>query len=259
MGQTEFKIFLGSATFLIAIFITGVFLFVFQYRKRKILHEAEKELLNEKHQRELLATQLEIQTQTMQHIGREIHDNVGQKLTLASLYTQQLAFENKTLQVTDKIESVSAIINQSLTELRQLSKSLTDDGINEKTLCDLIKSECDKINNLQKCKIKFSSFEPCKNLSYQLKSILLRITQEFLQNSIKHSRCNNIFISLIRENNLLTLHLQDDGIGFDVENILSSGIGIANIKKRASLIDASCNLTSRPAAGTTLVIQKQIM
>ena len=58
-------------------------------------------MISEAHTKELLSTQIEMQTQTMQYIGREIHDNVGQKLTLASLYTQQLAYENKAPQIND--------------------------------------------------------------------------------------------------------------------------------------------------------------
>jgi signal transduction histidine kinase len=63
------------------------------YRKRKLEHAKEVEIMNEKFTQELLNAQLEVQQQTMQYIGREIHDNVGQKLTLAALYIQQLDAE----------------------------------------------------------------------------------------------------------------------------------------------------------------------
>ena len=107
------------------------------------------------HQKEILSAQIEIQNQTMQHIGREIHDNIGQKLTLASLYTQQLAYENKAPQINENIENISAIINQSLSELRALSKSLTDDSISNSTIVELLQNECKIINELKR-----SSYSP---------------------------------------------------------------------------------------------------
>ncbi|WP_326384744.1 sensor histidine kinase [Flavobacterium sp. SUN052] len=209
---------------------------------------------HEEHQKELLSTQIEIQNQTMQHIGREIHDNIGQKLTLASLYTQQLAFENKAPQINESIENISAIINQSLSELRELSKSLTDDTINDSTIVELLKRESDKINDLKKCKVSFDFNDDKLELNYQMKSVLLRISQEFMQNSIKHSKCKNIKIDLDKFENKLKLTLADDGVGFDISTISSKGIGLSNMKKRTEIIGGNYKLESVAKKGTHLTI-----
>ena len=102
-------------------FIGAIILFIRQYRIKKRTHLKELETIDVLHKKELLKTQMEIQSQTMKYIGREIHDNIGQKLTLSSLYLQQLVFENKTEQITDNINNINDIINESLTELRHLS------------------------------------------------------------------------------------------------------------------------------------------
>lgn len=254
MEQTEIISFIIFGNIILLIFITGIIVFIIQYRKRKTAHENEKNMITEKHTKELLSTQLEIQQQTMQHIGREIHDNVGQKLTLASLYTQQLAYENKAPLITDKIETISNIINQSLAELRQLSKSLTDDTINEHDIVELLQIECDKVNDLKKCTVVFSSNQNNINLTYQTKSIALRIVQEFLQNSIKYADCKSIIVNLSATSTTLQLYLQDDGKGFEVTNVNQKGIGLSNMKKRTALIGGTYNLQSKIAAGTQLNI-----
>lgn len=94
MGEREITIFIVIANVILLVFISGIIIFIAQYRKRRILHETEKEIISKTHQEELLSRQVEIQTQTMRDIGREIHDNVGQKLTLASIYSNQLSHEN---------------------------------------------------------------------------------------------------------------------------------------------------------------------
>ena len=255
MQQTEIIIFVIIANILLLVFIVGIILFIIQYRKRKVESENEKKQLNEIHKEEILNTQLEIQTQTMQHIGREIHDSVGQKLTLASLYTQQLAYENKAPQITDKIENISGIINDSLQELRLLSKSLTDDSIAENDLITLLKKECDKINGLQKAEVHFENVAASINLSYQSKSIVLRVVQEFLQNCIKHADCKNIFIAITKNENSFTLQLQDDGKGFDKNNVKQNGIGLSNMEKRIALIGGKFLLESIIQKGTTLTLE----
>lgn len=254
MQQTEIIIFIIIANILLIFFIVGIILFILQYKKRKVAFEKEKTMITETHAKEILSTQLEMQTLTMQHIGREIHDNVGQKLTLASLLTQQLAYENKAPHINDKIENIGGIINDSLAELRQLSKSLTDDKINSHNIIQLLQLECETVNELKKCAVEFRSSQNNISASYQTKSILLRIVQEFLQNSIKHAKCNTIKVSIEKDTKTLVLILEDDGIGFDSNSISTNGIGLNNIKKRAEIIGAKLSLVSNKEKGTRLTI-----
>ena len=254
MGKTEILIPIILFNLFFILFIIGIVIFIRQYKLKKKEHNIMLQSQYEEHQKELLSNQIEIQKQTMQDIGREIHDNIGQKLTLASLYSQQLAYENKAPHINEKIDGISEIINQSLTELRALSKSLTDDTINSRDTIDLIQHEVDKINELKKCVVSFSFNEKNIKLNYQIKSVLYRIIQEFIQNSLKHSKCKNITINLEKINNSLKLVLHDDGIGFDINSVSRKGIGLVNMKKRAEIIHADFNLESSTDNGTQLTI-----
>lgn len=255
MGKTEIIVTIILFNLFFVLFIVGIIAFIKQYKAKKKEHEVNLINKEREHQRELLATQLEIQTQTMQYIGREIHDNIGQKLTLASLYTQQLAYENKAPQVNESIENISAIINDSLSELRQLSKSLTDDSIEKSTIRELLEKECQKIQDLKKCNVFFICNATVNIVSYQSKSILLRITQEFIQNSIKHAKCDTITVTLEKNENEYVLVLLDDGKGFNIHETKSNGIGLLNMKKRAEMIGGKYYLESNPTTGTKLTIE----
>ncbi len=237
------------------VFIGAIIIFVRQYRIKKKAHLSEIHDIDEVHKKDLLETEMEIQTQTMKHIGREIHDNIGQKLTLASLYTQQLAFENKAPQINENIENIGEIINQSLTELRQLSKSLTDNTIESSSISTLIENECKSVNDLKKSKVKFVNDRNIDIGSYAIKSILFRITQEFLQNSIKHSKCENIEVALSKNPSHLQLILKDDGKGFNFKALKSKGIGLKNIEKRTEMIGGNFKLESKEKLGTKLTIK----
>lgn len=255
MGETELLITLILFNLFFLLFIVAVMIYIRKYKQRKKEYLNEIEVKNEIHKRELLATQLEIQQATMQQIGRELHDNIGQKLTLVSLYTQQLLYENKVPEVSERIDQVSQIINQSLQDLRSLSKTLTDDNINQKEIVTLIQEEADNTNAFKRCHVDFKHNFQHLDLGFVHKNVLLRITQEFIQNSIKHSRCSNIFISLnTSKESLWELNIKDDGIGFDQSNITSTGIGLTNMKNRAEIIGAEFSLESQKDKGTTLNI-----
>ncbi|WP_312075323.1 ATP-binding protein [Chryseobacterium sp.] len=260
MGKTELLITVVLFNIFFLGFIVAIMVYIRKYKQRKKEYLVEIQMKNEIHQKEILATQLEIQESTMKQIGRELHDNIGQKLTLVSLYTQQLLHENKVPDVTDRIEQVSQIINHSIEDLRSLSKTLTDNKIHHNGIVNLIQDEVDLANTLKKCNVSFINDYQEDDLTFEHKSVMLRIIQEFIQNSMKHSECKNINIKLHSdENTLWDLQVRDDGKGFNPSEIKSNGIGLTNMKNRAQIIGADFTLTSEKNVGTSLkiVLKKQ--
>lgn len=257
-GEREITIFIVIVNVILLIFISGIIIFIAQYRKRRILHETEKEIISKTYQEELLSKQVEIQTQTMRDIGREIHDNVGQKLTLASIYSNQLSHDHENPAQNQKIEQISKLLNESLQDLRQLSKSLVQPQLAQSDLIVLLDEEAKQINQTG-VKLKIQTDLKTLDLDFEIKNSVFRLLQEFIQNSLKHSKCKNITIKITQkedfassENFLKTLiSIEDDGIGFD-QNIKKDGIGLSNMKRRANEIGANFDLKSELGKGTKL-------
>ena len=254
MDKTQLILVLLIFNLIFIVFACAVVIFIIEYRKKKKIHLQELEHNETIHKEDLLQTRVEIQSQTMKHIGREIHDNVGQKLTLSSLYLQQLLMDQRTSEVEENINNINEIINDSLQDLRQLSKSLTDDTLHQ-PITDLIEQECKKIQSLQKYQVHFEADSGIDIHSYQVKTVLLRITQEFLQNSIKHAQCKRIDVQLSKDENYIVLTLKDDGIGFKINTLKSSGIGLENMRKRTEMIQGIFILNSEIGKGTQLTLK----
>ncbi|MEX2232506.1 MAG: ATP-binding protein [Cyclobacteriaceae bacterium] len=219
------------------------------YRKRKLQHAQEISEINEKFSRELLEAELEVQRQTMQHIGREIHDHVGQQLTLAFLYMQQM--QPQEAKMADRIQSVITIIDESLADLRNLSRSLTNSTFIHGDLDQLIDIECAKVRSARQCEVNFRASTSPIESSADLKSYVVRILQEFLQNSMKHSQCKEIAVELSGDEKGIVLNAMDDGKGF-METDEQAGIGLANMRKRAAIIGADLSIESSYQRGTRL-------
>src|SRR5690606_16446405 len=105
---------------------------------------------------------------------------------------------NKALNISHKIENIGEIINQSLSELRLLSKSLTNQRVDSNPISSLLKQEFAKIEELKKYKTSLNINVKGYVLPYQTKSVILAVVQEFTQNSIKHSGCKMITAGLIK-------------------------------------------------------------
>jgi signal transduction histidine kinase len=233
------------------VFISGIIAFVFQYHKRRLVFDREKLIMSEQHKQDLLNTKLEIQLQTMQDIGREIHDNVGQKLTLASIYAHQYAFENKLAPGFDRIANIGSIIDEALQELRVLSKNLTNNNADIAELKDLVQNECKRVNALNLCQVTLRFIDANFKISTTIKNFILRIIQEFLQNSLKHANCQNIYLDFDFRESGLYVQAKDDGVGFDKnlrKDLKSEGIGLM----RAELIGADFSINSILNRGTEL-------
>ena len=255
MGGTELKIFLVLANIMLLVFIGGIIVFVFQYHKRKLVHEKEKAVINEQHLQELLNTKLDIQHQTMQDIGMEIHDSIGQHLTLASIYAHQVAYENQLPLQSGRVSEIGRIIDEALADLRSLSKNLTNQSAEITELHTLVQNECNRVNALDLCRISCSFDEQSFRISTTVKNFILRIIQEFLQNSLKHANCRNVTVAFTHTVQGLEIKIGDDGKGFSIGAYAGNkpnGIGIANMKKRAELIGADFFFDSVPGAGTVL-------
>lgn len=253
MDESKIKIIITITFLIVLALVTGVFVYIYQYRKRKILHEKEKVEIDKQHKVDLLNTQLQSQQQTMQHIGTEIHDNVGQKLTLASLYTKQ--FSSKSMEEMEmKMASVGNIIDESLTELRQLSKTLTNPELANASLESLLNGEAKRINVSGICHVSINNSGADIVLPQADKNILFRLLQEFVQNSLKHSGCRRISIALEKMKEKLFITATDDGKGFDT-SVISTGIGLQNMKRRAEQLNAIYQLNSEAGKGTSLTLE----
>jgi signal transduction histidine kinase len=256
MRKEEITIFLIIVPLVILLFFTAAIIVILQLRKKKLQHILEKKTLEENHAQQLLSAQFESQQWAMQFIGREIHDSVGQKLTLASLYNKQLA-GIVSLNVNDRMNAIGGIIDESLTELRQLSKTLTNPELINANLLSLLQEEAYRINVLGICTITITHSEIPFELTSEKKYTLFRLLQEFMQNSLKHAHCKKITIDLQTSENTLYIKATDDGNGFNMAET-SNGIGLQNMKTRAAQLMGQYQLTSKQGEGTmlTLVIQK---
>jgi signal transduction histidine kinase len=242
---------IGTSMVVLLLFLLTVLAVMIIYRKRKLEHAEEIEEMNEKFSRELLQTQIEVQQQTMQYIG-EIHDNVGQKLTLAVLYVQQLTEEDAETQ--KRINSIAGIINESLADLRSLSKNLTDSNYRQIDLYHLISAEFSKVQATGFCQAEIHTNNLKIQASGAVKSFVLRILQEFLQNSLKHSGCSKIKLDFDQQEQGLAIEASDNGKGFGIKDkdIYTKGIGLGNMKRRAEIIGADFTLESIPGEGTSM-------
>jgi len=251
----EYKVIAGVVIAVIVFLAAGFFIVTLvlfnNYRKKK--HSEEKQSMQFKFHQELLQTQLEIQEQTFQNISQEIHDNIGQTLSFIKLTINTIDINQRDI-AKDKLAESKTLLTKAIQELRDLSRMLNTDFINEIGLANAIERQ---LNILQKTGIYTTAIkvtgEPEK-YHLQRELVIFRVVQELLNNVVKHAEASCVTITINYQPQQLMITLIDDGKGFDTSKE-SDGIGINNMFNRIQLIQGSISIISKPEESTQAIIQ----
>ena len=232
--------------------VLAIYLLINVYKKKQA--DFKKSILEIKtsHENELLQTKLLIQEQTFQNISREIHDNVGQKLSFAKLQLNTINIpENK--HDAELLSDSINIITHSLDDLRDLSKSLNADYIQNNGLILALENQIFQLGKSGKYQMKLKVTGDSKFLDVDKELVLFRIVQEVLNNIVKHADATEITLNLHYSKADLILKISDNGIGFDMQDF-NEGQGLINIKKRTEQLKGFFNVESILSQGTFITI-----
>ncbi len=251
METTEIRTLVIALTGLFLLLGLFVLFFFSVYKKNQNKKEKQIDSLN----KELLQTQLEIQEQTLKTISQEIHDNIGQVLSLAKLNLNTIDLSKQT-ELEEKITDSKNLVSKAIQDLRDLSKSLNTDNIAAMGLLRALEYELDMIRKTGFKTVLDVSGEMVK-MEPQKELIIFRIVQETLNNIIKHALAKNINITAAYSADKLELRVQDDGQGVDLTPLNERrednfGQGIRNMHNRATMIGADFSMSSVLGKGTTV-------
>jgi signal transduction histidine kinase len=239
---------------MILLLLGFILIILFSYRKRQMNFALQLERVKANAEKELLKTQLEIQEQTFQYVSRDIHDNIGQFISLAKLQLNTLDFDQLNL-AKEKIGHSADLMTKALDDLRDLSRSLSSDLVRDNGLLAAVDLQIMHLRRLELVEVSFEVTGETRFLDDQKEIFILRIVQEAINNIIRHSAALKVNIQLTYGEGHLTLSLADNGKGFDTSIPWDSqSSGISNMTKRASLIGATFNIRSSPGAGTTVLL-----
>lgn len=247
-----------SSVFLLIVAV-GIILLVLVYQKKQLLYLQEKDQLKADFEKQILESKLEIQEQTFRNISQEIHDNIGQMLSLAKLTINTMEGQEPEI-LRGKIDSSKKLIGKAIEDLRNLSRNLNTEFITDLGLLIPIENELKLLGNASQVQIELLIEGNVYRLQHQQELIVFRIFQEGLQNIIKHSRATKIIVTLSYNPCNFVLKIADNGQGFDASlfssnNTSAGGIGLRNMRHRAKLISADLAIDSQPQEGTVVTIQ----
>jgi two-component system, NarL family, sensor kinase len=243
-------IIVGTITLLVSSGL--VFFILFFYRHKRLQHKSQLIAMEKKYAEEMLQATLEIQ----EHLSDEIHDNIGQILSLAKINVSSIV-DFTIPPPKDKIINTKLLIGKAIQDLRHLSHTLNTEYMAANGLQRSIEHQLEIIQKSGNISTELLVEGSSYDMGQQKELLLFRIVQEALNNVLKHANASKIIIQLMYYTELFTLIIRDNGKGFDsalINDQSHFGLGIKNMQKRAHLIKAQLTIDSAHEQGSTITI-----
>jgi signal transduction histidine kinase len=202
---------------------------------------------------------LQAQEQERRRLARELHDEVGQALTAIKLNLQALDTRLAGKHAESLSESL-AIVDTALTQIRSLSLDLRPAILDDLGLAAALRWYVDRQAQRGDITMEFSSELTGARPPLLLETTCFRVAQEALTNVLRHAKAQRVSIRILEREGELHLHIDDDGIGFDVEQARSraqggGSLGLLSMQERVVLAGGRLDITSAPCRGAAIHVR----
>jgi len=203
------------------------------------------------HQQVLLEGNLRGQEEERQRIASQLHDDVCSKLGVMHLTFHRLRrTEAANGQYTEMCDEINDLIGETLGITRRISHELVPPTLEGFGLVEAIEELCEQIRNTGAVDIRFEHDIARAELGgVNIELNLFRVVQELANNSLKHAEASFITVELLKDEDIIHLKYSDNGVGFNLENVQSKGLGLKNIYNRAKMVGATVQLSTAPEHG----------
>jgi signal transduction histidine kinase len=188
-------------------------------------------------------------------LARELHDETGQALTsiLLGLRTVEEAPDEAAMR--GAVAEVRELVRSTLQDVRKLAVELRPKALDDFGLVAALERLSESFRDQTGIRVAFESTLAPGRLPPEVETALYRIVQESLTNIVKHARADEVSIVVGRKGGLVTVVVEDDGVGFEPARTREDGLGLIGMRERVSLLGGRLAIESRPGAGTTFVAE----
>ncbi|MCM1300191.1 MAG: histidine kinase [Alistipes senegalensis] len=214
--------------------------------------------LNRQHQllnRRILTAVLRTEEKARSHFSKELHDGLGPLLSSAKMSLTALSHDERTPEQREIIDNTTYVIDEAIRSLREISNNLSPHVLNDFGLARGVQNFIEKSAAIHDVKIRFTTNLRSERYDKEVEVILYRVICELINNSLKHSGCKAVHLSLAQNSAELALDYTDDGRGFNPQAMMDCGMGLSNIASRVNSLGGTFQIVSSKGKGMRAAIR----
>lgn len=243
-----------------ALIILG--LFYRNSRQRNVLAEKEKNFQQEQikfleRQQQVVSLQSMVNGQEAERtrIAKDLHDGLGGLFSTVKMYFSTLQHEAPQLKENELFKKSYSLVDTASEEVRRIAHNMMPEVLMKLGLTNALKDLCDHVSAGKLLQVSLEVHGMNKRLNPTTEIMLFRIVQELLNNIIKHAHASQAIIQFVRENERLSVIVEDNGRGFGVdEKDITHHAGIATVQSRVNYLNGKINIDSQKNVGTTVMM-----
>jgi len=210
--------------------------------------------------RQLSHRLLQAQETERRHVARDLHDEIGQALTALKMNLREVQSLTEPTQTANMIVDSVQIADQLIQHIRNLALDLRPSLLDELGLVSAVQWYVSRQAERAGWTVDYAIQEFEHRPSPEIEITCFRVLQEALTNSTRHAKATHLRVALSQHDNVTELLVQDNGVGFDVEEGRArarsgNSIGLLGMEERVLLAGGSIEVQSRPHDGTTVIIR----
>ena len=214
----------------------------------------QRQLLNKR----ILTAVLRTEEKARSRFSKELHDGLGPLLSSARMSLSVLSREERSADQREIIDNTTYVIDEAIRSLREISNNLSPHVLNDFGLARGIQNFISRSAALHSVRIRFTTNLRAERFDTDIEVILYRVVCELINNSLKHSGCSEINLSLSSGGDTLTLDYSDNGCGFNPAAVMDCGMGLSNIVSRVHSINGHCNVEGAKGKGMHAAIRVNV-
>ena len=235
----------------------SIILFVLYYQKRMVQEQFKRQQLELDFQKQMMEAALESQENERRRVAGDLHDSIG-----AMLSTIRVSLITQAKRANADVESITEskkMLDDTIESVRRISRDLMPSTLEKFGLAQAVKEMCERFQSTAALPITYIEEGELNAISKKRELMIFRIIQELINNALKHSQASQINVNFFGEEKNLTIIVEDNGIGFNVEEHKNDkrsgkGLGLYNIENRTRLVNADVEFNSATNRGSRIVL-----
>lgn len=202
----------------------------------------------------ILTAVIRTEEKSRSRFSKDLHDGLGPLLSSAKMSLSVVEHARNDEERAEIIKNTSYVIDEAIRSLREISNNLSPQVLSDFGIFRAVNNFINKSVNLGGVKILFDSNLGKRRYEMDVEVVIYRVICELINNSLKHSECENIKLMLYQQTDKLTLEYGDDGCGFNPQEMMDCGMGLSNISSRINFINGTLDISSKIGEGMNATI-----
>lgn len=206
----------------------------------------------------ILTAVLRAEEKSRANFSKELHDGLGPLLSSAKISLSALSREEMSEERREIFNNTLYVVEEALHSLREISNNLSPHVLSDFGLARGIRNFIDRSQSLHNVKISFATNLKGERYNTDIEVIMYRVVCELVTNSLKHSGCSDIRLSLSASGDILELQYSDNGRGFNPQAMMDCGMGLSNINSRINSLNGEFDIRSSKGKGMTASVKVNV-